>query len=517
MTDTPENKHDLGSNSKQTNELMKNWKRLSPVAIAYFVITTLKQTAQHSWQALAPLAVVIASKGFNIWWFTLAGAAIIIAVIIVAVLKYLYFRFSMTETSFLIRSGVINKKQLNLAFDRIQNIEIKQPVYFRPFGLSVLTLESAGSSSEEVNLAGIPIGLANTVKSDVIFKQTQLMPVSVNDNTENNLSETNETPIIEQDLKSLIKHGISNNNIWIFAGLAAPILNQFDESLNWLITPEIRNTYEKVEALGPAALIGSTIILGLIILGTLMLISVAASILIYYNYKLFRSGGRIFRQNGLLEKQQANMEESKIQRIVIRQSAIGRMVGSFNIIFKQIGFARNAYQSGKNFTVPALDTSGYKYISSLLYPGIDWKRIKTKPINSMYIRRLVLITLLPLLAIAIFVAVQTNLYAFLILSFLLPLTPIFIQRHKRYRYALYNEYIVMQSGFIGKSISVFPMYKVQNIHIIQSPGQRRKNLATIKVNIAGQTLSMPYIPIEDAYLWRNKILAKIEQSNEPWM
>jgi putative membrane protein len=517
MTDTLNDDQDNSVSDQKDQRLKKHWRRLSPVAIAYFALATLKQTAQHGWQALAPMAVLIASKGFDFWWFTITGAAIIIAVIFVAILKYLYFRFSMTETSFLIRSGVINKKQLNLAFDRIQNIDIKQPIYFRPFNLSVLALESAGSSAEEVNLAGIPMELANAVKSDVIVKQTQTKLVNVENDIETDTPETGEEPIITQDLKSLIKHGISNNNIWIFAGLAAPILNQFEESLNWLITPEMRSTYEQVEALGPAAVIGSTIILGLFALGILMTVSVIASVLIYYDYKLFRGQGRIFRQNGLLEKQQSNMEESKIQRIVIRQSAIGRFVGCFSLAFKQIGFMQNSAKGSKNFIVPSLNIPKYKQLTELLYDGLNWKEIKTRSIHSMYIRRMIFVSALPLLIASSLLAMKTGPIAFLMLSFLLVLIPIFIQNHKRYRYALNGDYAIMQSGFIGKSISIFPLYKAQNVRIKQTPGQRRKSLATLKINIAGQTLSMPYIPIEDAYYWRNKVLSEVEKSNRPWM
>ena len=369
--------------------------------------------------------------------------------------------------------------------------------------------------------------LANAVKNDVILKQAQAKQTKKADSTETDSHETDshetdsdktsEDPIIAQDLKSLIKHGISNNNIWIFAGLAAPILNQFEDSLNWLITPEMRNTYEQVEALGPAAIVGSTIILGLIALAILMTVSVIASILIYYDYKLFRSQGRIFRQNGLLEKQQSNMEESKIQRIVIRQSAIGRFVGCFNVVFKQIGFIRNSAKGSKNFIVPSLKVPEYKQLTELLYDGLDWKKIKTRPIHNMYIRRMISVSGIPLLIAASLLSIKAGPLAFLIMGFLLILIPIFIQNHKRYRYALNGDYAIMQSGFIGKSISIFPMYKSQNIRIRQTPGQRRKNLATLKISIAGQTLSMPYIPIEDAYYWRNKILSEVEKSSRPWM
>ena len=43
--------------------------------------------------------------------------------------------------------------QIDLDFSRVQNVLIINPFYFRPLGLVSLTIESAGSSDEEVVLA----------------------------------------------------------------------------------------------------------------------------------------------------------------------------------------------------------------------------------------------------------------------------------------------------------------------------------------------------------------------------
>jgi putative membrane protein len=493
------------------------WQRLSPVAILFFVFKFLKDTLQHGWQGLAPIFAIFVAKGLSGWMlFPVAGGVLIL--IVGSILSYFYFRFTMLDGAFLIRQGVIKKKQLNLAFERIQNIEIKQPVYFRPLGLAVLALESAGSAAEEVSLAGIPLTLAREIRGDVTARkkraagetsQTEEVPIT---------PVTDDQPVlVKQDIKSLIKYGVSNNNIWIFAGLAAPVINQVDEDWSWVSSPYIQTIADQVKAMGPIAVGLSSFLLLLSVILLLMTISAIASIVIHYGYTLQRFDGRIHRNNGLLEKQQASMEESKIQRIYVRQSMIGRLVGCFTMTFRQIGFSANGMPQGKRFIVPSLDQPGYHDLISTLYDSFDWSKLERRGVNAMYARRIILFASIPILiATAITTAVAGSI-GFLWLAAYLVIIPLALLKKNKYQYGMSGGYAFMQLGLIGRSISVFPLYKVQTVSVRQTPGQRRKNLATFRVNIAGKTLSMPYVPLEDAQHWQDIILYEVERSNRPWM
>ncbi|MDZ7769643.1 MAG: PH domain-containing protein [Woeseiaceae bacterium] len=99
------------------------WRRTSPLAVLFFLGRLLKGVAKNITQSLAPLvALFIAIEGSPIVRIGVAlivGAALIV---ILSILRYLFFRYQVTEDSILIRDGIFRKKQLDIKFQRIQGV-----------------------------------------------------------------------------------------------------------------------------------------------------------------------------------------------------------------------------------------------------------------------------------------------------------------------------------------------------------------------------------------------------------
>jgi len=71
---------------------------------------------------------------------------------VLLVLAWLRFQYRVSADTIQVQQGIFTRQSLTLEFDRIQNVRIETPIYLRPFGLARLSIESAGSSSEEVHL-----------------------------------------------------------------------------------------------------------------------------------------------------------------------------------------------------------------------------------------------------------------------------------------------------------------------------------------------------------------------------
>ena len=70
-------------------------------------------------------------------------------------LRWLRFRFCIVDDKVLVRSGVFHREEISVEFGRIQNISIREPFYMRPFGLALLSIDTAGSGQKEIVLGGI--------------------------------------------------------------------------------------------------------------------------------------------------------------------------------------------------------------------------------------------------------------------------------------------------------------------------------------------------------------------------
>jgi len=106
--------------------------------------------------------------------------------------------------------------------------------------------------------------------------------------------------------------------------------------------------------------------------------------------------------------------------------------------------------------------------------------------------------------------------------FLLPfifsilLLPLVIKRWKGYRFGMKDGYGIFQRGVFGFRHILFPLYKVQRAEVRQSPIQRRKGLATLKIYLASNNIQMQYIPIGTAKQWLSVIQQEIKSANKPW-
>ncbi len=503
------------------------WNRLAPAAIIHFIIKFIVGFAKNGIQNVAYLGGIAIFTGDNRWFILGAIAAAAGAALLVGgILSYLNFRFRVDGQTFLIHRGVINKKRLTLSFDRIQNVVVKEPFYFRPFGLVALALESAGSSDEEVSLAGIPAPLALDIRRTVLERRG--MPAAadnkpaISEDVETSSPDTSESQLLlAQPISELARYGLSNNNIWVVAGIAmGAIFQQFDawekDAEAFIETSIIPITGDDASVLGLLFAAGVMMVLLL-----LTLFSVIGAIIVYYRFRLTYADGRYHRETGLFERLETSVPETKVQSLQINQPWPALLLGRWHLVLKQVGFGigGNATQNKKSsFIIPSVLPPFYRAFSDRLFGTIDWKDLKLRSIDRFFIWKVVSHWFLfPSLVAAVPLVAFNGANGLLVLAIPLIMTPVVMLRHSRYGYWENGEIGVVRYGIVGTRSTVFPFHKAQTVTLTQSPIQRRNSLATLKIKLAGQVLYVPFMPLADAERWRDQILFEVETSKKAWM
>lgn len=77
---------------------------------------------------------------------------------------------------------------------------------------------------------------------------------------------------------------------------------------------------------------------------------------------------------------------------------------------------------------------------------------------------------------------------------------------KKLGYAIVGEHGFVRTGFIGTQVTVFPLFKVQRVDVSQTWFQKRARLAKLSVHLASHSLTLPYIRMEDAAIFRDQSL-----------
>ncbi len=506
----------------QTTNGADKWHRISPASVIYFVLKFVSAVVQNGLSAIAPVAAVVATAGEQRWFvlgLVALGAGIVL--LVGALPSYLKFKFRIEQDAVLIRSGVFTRKRLTLNFDRIQNIALREPIYFRPLNLVILTLESAGSSDEEVSLAGIPRALAHDIRKQLLAhkKSGTLAPDSATKQTVEIAAASTPEDILCQPIGELVRYGLSNNNIWVFAGIAAGGLSQMDELWESGLMQSVFGLVGEAVGTGIFALTAFAIFVVFLILLLLMGASVLGSIIVNYNYHLTYLDHRYHRTRGLFERQETSIPDVKVQSLKIEQPVIARLLNRFHLTFKQVGF-ENHQNTGKKqkFIVPSVQTPFIKALATRLFDNTNVLDLPLTPISNRYIARHAIYSFgIPGALISIPWFLNGHLFGLVPLLLPLAVLPFIILRKRRYGYATDGEHAVIRSGMLGQTMTVFHFFKVQTVKISQSPGQRSSGLCNLTIKLAGHSITIPYLSLDDARAWRAAALKQMENANRPWM
>jgi membrane protein YdbS with pleckstrin-like domain len=83
-------------------------------------------------------------------------------------------------------------------------------------------------------------------------------------------------------------------------------------------------------------------------------------------------------------------------------------------------------------------------------------------------------------------------------------------------WAVDRDTVLFRKGFIGSRTTLFPLFKVQRVDLVQTPSQRRRGLAHLTLHLASHSVTMPWMNVEDAQTLRDLALYRAESAAEAW-
>ncbi len=468
------------------------WTRTSPLAILFFLGKIVKDIGKNAWQALAPLAVVFATRGDLIEKFKIVGIAAGVLIIGGSVLRYLYFRFRLEDDSILIREGVLKKKQTDIKFDRIQGVNTLQNFIFRFFGLVTVKFDTAGSTDDEGHLPGVSRDFANSLKERLNRVPTRAPA----DSEKETLRE--QQALLRLDWRDMIRIGLSDKRVFLVLALIGPVLEQLGDKTEEVIGQYAESAFAGIMQFGVATGVGLVAGAIIVFFGLLLLLAIGAAFLRYHDFQLFLDGRTLRSHGGLLTRHEVSMGLDKIQTLRLQQGIILRWLKRFRMTARQ---ARSSQKNdaSKNFTIPVVTANEAaelrQHMMSTEGRGLilDPASLEFSPISRYSMR-------MPFMVF-----------------FWMPLAwPIIYSEWRHAGFLYTDEGLVRRSGVIGYRTVALLYRKVQRVTVRQSPLQRRKGLATLRVYMASGSVKVPYIEYALAKQLRDYMLYKVESSHRAW-
>ena len=507
------------------NDQSTDWHRISPVSVVFFLFRTVREVGFNSLPAIIVLFAFLASggPGRKAMVAALIGLALVAAVGF-SVLHWLRFRFRIAPDRVLVRSGVIQREELDIDFGRIQNVSIREPFYMRPFGLAILGIDTAGSSQKEIQLGGIEKRFALVLKETFLKAGRYESPGSAQEGE----GTDSDSALLTRDARDIVIYGLTVNFLlWVLIalGLLFGGGENTEPMLNWLAERvQIEQLVASLEGIGPTGL--SMLAVGAVFatLTLLSLLSVLGALYRYHGYRLTRQGETYTRRSGILTRHEESIKQHKIQAVVLKQNPVGRAFGRYNMQLR-VASAGSASEGGPSpagtrsaFVVPALRPAEAAAFCSEFSPGSDLEAAQFTRSDRVRLTRVIT---LGAAAIALPPALIPGLLVDARFFAILPLMVLaawLLSRFywRRSGFAVVGEHGFVRRGVFGTGTTVFPLFKIQRIDIRQTPGLRRRGLATLHIHLASHSLTVHYINLDDAKELRDLALYYAESCARPW-
>lgn len=508
------------------------WHHTSPLAALFYLGKIYQAIAKNAVQSLAPLVGLLFAYQGDLKTKLIFGASVFFAVTVIgAILRYLFFRYQITDDSILIREGVLKKTQIDIKFDRIQAINTQQSVIYRAFGLVTVMLDTAGSKKQEGNIPAVKAALANDLKERIRQAAPARSAVGEASSNEDEQEErtSNARPLLLLRAVDMVKIGLSSNRALIFLVFLGPLFQQMgarvEDDIGESIEEGIKSGKLVTAMEGTQVTIADGLGLGLLIVVGVLLFLILASItgafLRYHGFSLVTDNNVLRSTGGLLTRHEHSINLAKVQTVVTKQNVMLRLFRQFSLQARQASSGRGS--RGKNFIIPLCEPGQLPGLRAELFGDenkgaiLDPKDPGFLPIETQYFRsRFVLTGVLPAVALTTLMLVPMGLFALIFLLWI-PLDAYIVWRlFKCYGVLVTADGFSLRRGFVGFRVTTFLHRKVQRVSVTQTLSQRRKGLATLRFYLASGTIKVPYVNFEKANELRDYVLYHIESSQLAW-
>ncbi|MEX2497235.1 MAG: PH domain-containing protein [Woeseia sp.] len=491
------------------------WQRTSPLAALFYLGKVYQAIARNAFQSLAPLAAfVVAYKGDPLQSLLVGGGLFVAVTFVLAFLNYWFFRYRILEHSILIRQGVLKKKQLDIKFDRVQALSTEQNVVYRFFNLLTVTFDTAGSSGQEGYLPAVRPEVSTALAACI--RRTSAAAGAEVGRTQK------PEPLVRLDIGDMVRIGLSSGRVFLLLLLLGPLGEYVSEKYGErLEETAVIETLGAIQ-IGFAAGIAFAAVVAFVVVLVLAGVSITAALLRYHRFELFADDEVLRSTGGLLTRHENSVHRTKVQSLHVTQNVMLRFFGRFRLGARQASSGKAS--AGYSFVVPLCRREELTKLSDEFFPrefaglALDPRSPSFMHISPWYLRsRILLAGVLPAAGSLLLLWRTEGAVALLALLWI-PLAALgVLQVYRRYGFMCRKDGMAFRSGFTGFRVVAWLHRKVQRVTVTQSPFQRRKHLATVRLHLAaGPAVKIPFLEYDTAAALRDYVLWRVESSQRAW-
>ena len=512
---------------------------VSGLFLAFVIATGLAAV----FEIVSSLTVLLAPAGFAV------GFAYGIA-------YYYRFGYELTSDTFDIASGVISRRDREIPFRRVQNVDVRQGVVYRLFGLAVVNVETAGGGNTEAVLNFVSEDEANRLQREIRRRTAESKARRearrADETTASNAVEDDEVSekppesdlegprpdadvaeptdtTLEDDLefpddesvepsfderdyrptrlfslesRELLLYSFASFRIAAAAGVVFLAFFALEPVLQFLVAAsQPFGGPETLEAGTPRSyviLTAVSIAHGIVLT---YLLGAGFTFVSYYGFQLGRIEEDLVYERGLLQNYSGSIPIEKVQSVTVTDNPLQRLISYAGMEVETAGYGPES-GGGSQSAVP-LARKGRVYAFAERFTGLEkptFERPTTVARRRYLARYSIVATVIVALAFAISLGTPLESWYFAAVAYLV-VPPAAHLRWVNLGYYVGENHLVIRRGFWKRRTTVIPYYRVQTVNTRRSIFQRRLGLASLVVDTASsRSFSAPTPTIYDVDL-----------------
>ncbi|QGN07034.1 hypothetical protein Hrd1104_06810 [Halorhabdus sp. CBA1104] len=385
------------------------------------------------------------------------------------------FRYELTGDTFDIHSGVLSKRDREIPYHRIQNVDLRQNVIQRLLGIAEVRLETAGGGQTEAQLQYVNREEASRLQEEVPRRRGSDDSEDV-DGQQQPAAASGRTlfAITPRELGIL---GIVSMDLRLVP-LLLGALSIFGPTMIAEIVPDTEQLFLVGPIVGVGAIVATAVLSGII------------SVLRYYDFQLYRRGEEYRYERGLLQRFSGSIPVEKVQTLSIRENVLARWLGYASLTIETAGYSPEQGSGARSqAAIPIAERDRVLELARSIEPIEEFTFERPpKRARQRYAARYLLVVgvlVAGAYAITLHPDVAGPWYLTALLAVGVPIAAHLKWRHRGYY--LGEEYVITRNGFWSQRITIVPAYRVQTVVSSRSIFQRRRRLASVVIDTAGSS------------------------------
>ncbi len=442
--------------------------------------------------------------------------AIAILASVGTIIQYWFYHYWLEEDRIVVKSGILFKSLRQVPYERIQNVNIEKNPLHKLFKVATLQIESASGSKPEAIIRVINgqqvAEIQNAIKHAGGQLNTTASTSNENEPAKDIVNPQEGKPLLHMSVGDVTRYGcihwqalVPLAAIFGLAMQSEKLQHQFANFLLGLVMQVKNLTLIESKVI-------NYMIFALMAMVAVWLVSMLMAHLKFHGFKLEEHNKKLHAEMGLLTRITANIPIKRIQLLRIRSSVLHRLVNRHSISMETAGGVTAQTGIVMRWIAPMIEPKHVSPLVQTIEPNIDLSQLKWQALSDKAWWRLFKkLSALIIPIIAILSVTLSKTFGLALLAF-----PIWLAYAKAWaknaQFAHNQHLIAYRSGVFFHTISVVKINKIQTIHLVESPFDRRNHHGQLWVDTAGSHIALHHISIP--YLEKPELIQLHQKLNQ---